>query len=119
VFFKLPEVPVTVTVTAPIVAVPVADSVKRLLLVAGFVPKLALTPLGRPDAVNATLPLNPLFGLIVMVVEPALPWRKVRPVGDAERVKLGCDEEAVQLLTKLAAFTVPMPVAKSQPVVVP
>lgn len=39
--------------------------------------------------------------------------------GEAERRKLGCVVDEGQLLTKLAAFTVPMPVAKSQPVVVP
>ncbi len=119
VFVKLPDVPVTVTVTVPVVAVPAADRVKRLLVVAGFVPKMALTPLGRPDAVKFTLPVNPFRGLIAMVVEPAAPWRKVRLVVDAESVKLGCGEDLGQLLTKLAALTVPMPVAKSQPVVVP
>jgi len=70
---KLPDVPVTVTVKVPIVAVPVADSVKRLVVVAGFVPKAALTPLGRPDAVKFTLPRNPFSGLIVRVVDPAAP----------------------------------------------
>jgi len=116
---KLPEEPVIVTVTVPIVAVPVADRVKRLLVVAGFVPKLALTPLGRPDAVKFTLPLKPLRGLIVMVVEPTAPWGKVTLVGDAERVKLGPVADGGQLLTKLAALTVPIPVAKSQPTVAP
>ncbi len=100
-------------------AVPVADRVKRLLVVAGFVPKLALTPLGRPVAVKFTLPLNPLRGWIVMVVEPAAPWRKVKLVGDTESVKPGCVDEEGQLLTRLAALTVPMPVAKSQPTLVP
>jgi hypothetical protein len=119
VFVKLPEVPVTVTVTVPVVAAPVADSVKRLLVFVGFVPKTALTPLGRPEAAKETLPLNPFWGLTVMVVEPATPWRKVKLAGDAERVKLGCDEDDGQLLTKLAALTVPIPVAKSHPVVVP
>ena len=42
-----------------------------------------------------------------------------RLAGDAERRKLGRVVDEGQLLTKLAAFTVPMPVAKSQPVVVP
>ena len=70
---KLPEVPVTVTVTVPVVAVALEDSVKRLVVVAGLVPKTALTPLGRPDAVKFTVPLNPLRGLMVMVVEPAVP----------------------------------------------
>ena len=117
--FRLPEVPATVTVKEPVAAVPVADSVKRLEVVAGFVSKLALTPLGRPDTVKFTLPLNPFKGFTVMVDEPAAPCEKVKTVGDAERVKLSCGAEAGQLLTKLAALTVPTPVAKSQPVVVP
>jgi hypothetical protein len=115
---KLPDVPVTVTGKVPIAAVPVADRVKRLVVVAGFVPKAALTPLGRPEAVKFTLPRNPFSGLIVMVVDPADPWTKVKVVDAVESVKLGFDE-ADQLFTKLAALTVPMPVAKSQPTVVP
>jgi hypothetical protein len=116
---RLPEVPVMVTVKGPVAAVPVADRVKRLEVVAGFVSKLALTPFGRPDAVKFTLPTNPFKGLMVMVVEPAAPCEKVNVAGDAERVKFCCGAEAGQLLTKLAALTLPMPVAKSQPVVVP
>jgi hypothetical protein len=116
---KLPEVPVTVTVKVPVAAVLLADKVKRLEDAVGFVPKLALTPLGRPDAVRFTLPLNPLAGLIVIVVEPDAAWRKVRLTGDAESVKLGCGVPTDQLLTKFAALRVPMPVAKSQPMVVP
>jgi len=116
---RLPDVPETVTVNVPIVAVPFADKVKRLLAAAGFVAKLALTPLGRPDAVKPTLPLNPVKGLIVIVAEPAVPWRMVKLLGEIERVKLGCAVDEGQLLTRLAALTVPMPVAKSQPVVVP
>jgi hypothetical protein len=73
VLLTVPEAPAIVTVYVPTVAVPVADRVKRLLVVAGFVPKLALTPLGRPEAVKFTLPLNPLRGWIVMVVEPEAP----------------------------------------------
>lgn len=86
---KLPDVPVTVTVKVPIGAVLVADRVKTLVAVAGFVPKLALIPLGRPDAVKLTLPPNPFRGRIVIVVELAAPWRKVRLVGEAESVKVG------------------------------
>jgi len=118
VLLRLPEVPVTVTVKAPIIALLVADSVKRLLVDVGFVPKLPLIPLGRPDTLKFTLLLNPFKGLIVMVIEPAAPWKNVKLAGDAERVKLGCGEDEGQLLTKLAALTVPIPVAKSQPVVV-
>ena len=102
----------------PTATVPVADRVKRLLAVAGFVPKLAVTPLGRPEAAKFTLPLNPFNGWSVTVVEPDAPCRKARLAGEAERVKLGCVEDVGQLLTKLAALTVPMPVAKSQPTLV-
>lgn len=70
---RLPEVPVTVTVKVRTAAVAVEESVKRLVLVAGFVPKVALTPLGKPDATNFTLPLNSFKELMVMVVEPAAP----------------------------------------------
>jgi hypothetical protein len=119
VLVKLPEEPVTVTVTVPVFAVLVADSVKRLVVVAGLVPKPALTPSGSPVAVRVTLPLNPLRALIVIVVEPPVPWARAKLMGDAESVKLGAVEADGQLLTKLAALTVPMPVAKSHPTFVP
>ena len=115
----MPEVPVMFTVKVPVVAVPVAVRVKRLVAVAGFVPKLAVTPLGSPDADRLTLPLKPFCGVTVMVVELAAPWRKVNVVGDAESVKPGCEEDDGQLFTKFAALTVPIPVAKSHPIVVP
>jgi hypothetical protein len=116
---KLPEVPVTVTVEVPIAAVPVADRVKRLAVVAGFVPKTALTPFGRPATVKFAVLLNPFKALMVMVLEPEAPWTTVKLAGDAERVKLGVGVEPGQLFTRLATLTVPIPVAKSQPVVVP
>ena len=119
VFVRLPEEPVTVTVTVPVAAEPVADKVSMLLVVAGFVPNTALTPFGRPDAVRFTFPLKPFKGLIAMVVEEAVPWTNIKLVGDAERVKVGCDEDVDQLLTRLAALTVPIPVAKSHPILVP
>ena len=55
-----PEVPVMVIVAAPMVAVLLAVRVSRLLVVAGLVPKEAVTPLGRPLAASVTLPVNPL-----------------------------------------------------------
>lgn len=116
---RLPEVPVTVTVKLPVAAVPFEEKLKRLVVVAGFVPNAALTPLGKPEVVNFTLPLNPFTGLMVTVVELPAPWTKAKFAGDAESVKLGCGAEPDQLLTKFAALTVPMPVAKSQPVAVP
>lgn len=73
VLVELPEVPVTVTVKVPVAAVPVAERVKRLLVVAGFVPNVALTPLGTPEAAIVTLPLKPFSGLMEMVVETEVP----------------------------------------------
>lgn len=116
---KVPDVPVMVTVKAPVVAMPVADRDKRLLVVAGFVPNAALTPLGNPEADRLTLLLNPCRGLIEMVVEPEAPCRIATLAGEVERRKPGCVVDEGQLFTRLAAFTLPMPVAKSQPIVVP
>lgn len=64
-----------VTVTVPVVAVPLAVSVNTLVLVAGFVPNKAVTPVGNPDAESDTFPENPFTGVSVTVlVPPAPPW---------------------------------------------
>lgn len=56
----LPEVPLMVTVTGPlIVAVAAAVSVSTLVLVVGLVAKVAVTPLGKPLAESVTPPANP------------------------------------------------------------
>jgi hypothetical protein len=115
---RLADVPVMVIENVPITAPFVADKFKRLVAVAGFVPKLAVTPLGRPETIRLTGLVKPFRGLTLMVVEPAAPWRKVKLAGEAERVNPGCGVGTGQLLTRLAASTVPMPVAKSQPTVV-
>ena len=56
---RLPEIPVTVRATAPVVAVLVAVRVSVLEVVAGFGLNDAVTPLGRPEADKLTLPLKP------------------------------------------------------------
>ena len=86
VFVKLPEVPVTVTGTVPVAAVPLARRVKVLAPV--VLPGLndAVTPLGRPDADKLTLLLKPFWGVTVMVLAPLAPCVIVKPFGDAERV---------------------------------
>jgi hypothetical protein len=63
----LPEVPVTVTVNAPVVAVVVAASVSTVEVVEDAGLNEAVTPLGRPEAVNDTVPANPLRSVTVMV----------------------------------------------------
>jgi hypothetical protein len=84
-FDKLPEVPVMVTVAAPVVAVLLAVSVRVLVVVAGFVLNDAVTPLGNPDADKVTLPLKPFCGVTVSVLAPFVPCVIVKLLGDAER----------------------------------
>jgi hypothetical protein len=88
---SVPDVPVTVTVAVPVVAVELAVSVSTLLEVAGFVPKLAVTPAGNPEADNVTLPVNPPDGVIVMVLLPLLPCVTLRLVGEADSEKFGLE----------------------------
>jgi len=116
---KLPEVPVMVTVAVPVVAVLLAVSVKVLVLVVLLGLKDALTPLGRPEDDRLTLPLKPFCGVTVTVLVPLAPRVIVKLVGDVDSTKLGVAVYPGQLFTKLVALTAPMPVAKSQPTVVP
>src|SRR5712692_683600 len=62
-FVKLPDVPVMVTVAAPVVAVLLTASAKVLVAVAGLGLNEAVTPLGRPEADRLTLPLKPFCGV--------------------------------------------------------
>jgi len=64
---------VIVTVAVPVVAVPLAVSVKVLEEVAGFVPNAAVTPFGIPVADKLTLPEKPFDGVMAIVLVPALP----------------------------------------------
>lgn len=114
VWVRLPEMPVMVTVAVPLVAVLLAVNVSTLVLVAGFVPNDAVTPVGKPDADSVTLPVKPLVGVIVMVlVPPVPPCVIVALVGEAEMVKLGVGDIAARALIRLAPFGLPQPVSKS------
>jgi hypothetical protein len=66
-------VPVTVTVAEPTVAVLDAVKVSVPVVVAEAGLNAAVTPVGKPLAVNATLPENPPLGVIVMVLVPLAP----------------------------------------------
>ena len=70
---SVPEVPVMVTVETPGVAVALAVNVITLLPVVGLVANPAVTPVGRPDADNMTLPVNPPTSVTVMVSVAVLP----------------------------------------------
>ena len=73
VFVKLPEAPVIVTVTVPVVAALLAIRVKVLVLAVLLGLNDAVTPLGSPEADKATLLLKPLSGATVMVLVPLVP----------------------------------------------
>ena len=118
--FRLPDVPVIVTVTVPAFAVLLAVNVSTLDEVAGLGLNKAVTPFGNPEAASVTLPENPPAGVMEMVLVPlAPPFAMVTVVGDAERVKLCCEACTVRLrvvvLVKLpdvpVIVTVTVPVA--------
>jgi hypothetical protein len=117
VFVRLPDEPVTVILTVPIAAV--LDAVSVSVLVLAVVPGLKepVTPLGRPDTDNVVFPLKPFSGVTVIVLVAPDPCVSVTLLGDAETEKFG--PEAGQLFAKLAALMLPIPVAKSHPVLVP
>jgi hypothetical protein len=57
-WFTLPDMPLMVTFETPGTALLAAVNVTTLLL-AVTAPKVAVTPGGKPDALNATAPLKP------------------------------------------------------------
>jgi len=70
---RVPEVPVMVTVVAPVVAEPLAVRVSTLVEVVGLVANAAVTPLGRPEAARVTEPVNGLTSVTVIVSVPLAP----------------------------------------------
>ena len=65
--FRPPSVPVMATKYVPATAEALAVSVSALLPVVGFGLNAAVTPLGSPGAARVTLPVNPFWGITVMV----------------------------------------------------
>lgn len=115
---SVPEVPVMVIVAVPVAAELDAVSVSTLEPVVGFVPKTAVTPLGRPLAARVTLPVNPFAPVIVMVSAVLLPCVIETVDADGAIVKLGAmltvspmDVEAVSAPEVPVMVTVVVPVA--------
>jgi hypothetical protein len=93
-----------VTVDVPVVAVELAVKVSTLLPVVGFVPKLAVTPLGRAEVESVTDPVNPPLGVTVMVELALLPWVTLTLEGEADNEKfapVGAGGKFTQLLAEL------------------
>jgi len=83
----LPEVPVTVSVKAPVAAVLLAVSVSVLPVVDEVGLNEAVTPLGKPVTENDTAPLIPLPDITVRVSVAVAPGITVSAAADPERVK--------------------------------
>jgi hypothetical protein len=90
-----PDVPVIVTIAGPVAAVPPAATVTTLLPVVGFVPNVAVTPLGRPDASSVTLPVNPPRSVTVIVSVALLACVTESDVAAAASVKDGFDTDPI------------------------
>ena len=88
-----PPLAVTVTFVVPVVAVPLAEKVRvelpppGALIEAGL--KLAVTPVGKPEAEREIAELNPPVTAVEIVVLPELPWVTYKLVGEALNVKSG------------------------------
>src|SRR5512143_611685 len=96
-----PEVPLTVSVEVPVVAVEEAVSVRVDLAlppeggVTGLAEKAAVTPLGSPRTLRVVAELNPLRLVTVTVELPLEPRLIVRDVGERLRLKSGTAEPAL------------------------
>ena len=110
---RLPEVPVTVMLAVPGDAELLTVSVNRLLVTALAGPKDAVTPVGRPEMLNATVPVKPFCGLTVIVVLPVLPAAIERLDVDAVRPNPGEFDAPVRSLMRLWPAGLPHPVARS------
>jgi hypothetical protein len=89
VLVRLPEVPVIEMENVPVAAVLLGAMVSVLLPVVLVGLKVAVTPLGTPEADNATVPLKPFCGVTETVV-PALPvCAMLKLFGAADKVKPG------------------------------
>src|SRR5258708_37989250 len=89
VWVRLPDLPVIVTVTVPVVALPEVEKLNVLVLVAGLMLNEAVVPLRMPDADIDTLPLKPVNCAMEIVVVPLLRRATLRLAGDADRLKVG------------------------------
>lgn len=88
-FVMLPETPVTVIVEVPNEAFAATVRVRALEEVAGFGLNDAATPLGTPEALIITLPVNPFAGTTAITLPPELPGATVSELGFAVRLNVG------------------------------
>jgi hypothetical protein len=90
----LPDVPVMVMVAPSDGAVAFAVKVNTLLVEVEVGLKLAVTPVGNPDAFRLTLPLKPSTGFTVIVLVTLAPRSTLTVLGAADNVKPGVLENS-------------------------
>lgn len=81
----LPDTPLRVMGNVPVAAVALAVKVSVLVEVVGFGLKAAVTPLGRPETLNVTLPEKPFHGVMLIWVAPLPPGSISTAIGEAGR----------------------------------
>ena len=112
--------PVIVTLTVPVVAVPDAVNVSVLVPVVEVGLKVAVTPVGRAPTLSPTLPLNPPLGVTVTVLIPVDPCCTVALVPDNEKLGVATGV-TFKLMTvvcvRFSAALVPVIVTLAVPVV--
>jgi hypothetical protein len=99
-----PDVPEMVMVLVPAVAALLAAKVTMLEPVVGLVPKLAVTPLGSPEAARVTAPLNGLTSVteMVSVALALLAIDSVEAEGASEKLPVGVVPVTVRAMVVLA-----------------
>ena len=70
---RVPDVPVIVRVTVPVVAELLAESVNVLLPVVGLTLNDGVTPEGGVEVLKVTFPLKPFCGVTLIVLVPLAP----------------------------------------------
>jgi hypothetical protein len=86
---RLPDMPLTITVVVPVVAVP--DAVRVITLVVAVLVGVndAVTPEGNPVTDRVTLSAKPFRATMAILLVALPPWPTVAAVGAAESVKFG------------------------------
>ena|SRR5215813_10202519 len=87
--FRLPDVPLTVTVNVPMAARRPTFNVSVLEAVVGFGLNEAVTRFGNPDAERVTEPVKPFSCAMEIVDVPRPPRATFRLAGEAARLKFG------------------------------
>jgi hypothetical protein len=89
VWVRLPEVPVTVMVAAPVTALAAAVKLRTDEPDAAPAVNEPVTPAGRPERFIVTVPAKPFCGVTVKIVLAVLPARMLRLAGEAVIVNDG------------------------------